>query len=349
MSELAQEAITIALDDAGIAIDQIQSVWAGNVGAPVMTGQVGIAGQVIMRNLGLGRIPVINVENACATGSTAFQQAASMVTLGAYDVVLAVGVEKLFSSDKNLPYSVFEGCTDVENPAALDRYVLTDGGPQIGSGRKRSVFMDIYARLARDYMAQSGATQSDFARVVSKNSYHGHMNPHVQFDDIVSVDEVLASREIVAPLTLMMCSPVADGAAAAVIVSDKVKREAGLKFGVKVRSSSIFSGYDYDGETESLLPWAAARAYDCAGVGPGDLSCVELHDASAPAELIYYEHLGLCKTGEGVRLINDGETRLGGRIPVNTSGGLVRKGHPIGATGLSQIYELVHQLQGNSR
>lgn len=348
LSDLAQEAILIALADSGISIDQIQSVWAGNAGAPVMTGQVGIAGQVIMRNLGLGKVPVINVENACATGSTAFQQAASMVTLGAYDVVLAVGVEKLFNSDKSLVFSVFEGCADVENPEDLDKYVLTDGGPDIGSGRKRSVFMDLYARLAREYMEQSGATESDFARVVSKNSYHGRMNPNVQFDDVVSVEDVLASQEIVTPLTLMMCSPIADGAAAAVIASGKAVKEAGLNSGVKVRSSSIFSGYDYDETTEKLLPWAAARAYEDAGVGPDDLTCVELHDASAPAELIYYEQLGLCKPGDGVRMINDGDTRLGGKIPVNTSGGLVRKGHPIGATGLSQLHELVHQLRGTA-
>lgn len=348
LSDLAHEAIRQALEDAGIGIDQIQAVWAGNAAAPVITGQVCIAGQAILRGLGLGRVPVVNVENACATASTAFQQAATLVTLGAYDIVLAFGVEKLYHPDKRRVFSVFDGCADVEHPEQLAAYVLHDGGEQTGAGQTRSVFMDVYARLARDYMVRTGATAADFAAVAAKNSFHGSLNPNAQFRPVVTTEEVLQSPPIVHPLTLMMCSPLADGAAAAVIMSPKAARELGVQKPVRVLSSVLASGYDVRAGEAKLVPWTAGQAYDFAGVGPADLHCVELHDASSPAEIIYYEALGLCAANEGLRLFYDGATRLGGRIPVNTSGGLVRKGHPIGATGLSQIHELVLQLRGQA-
>lgn len=349
LSSLAHEAINQALEDAGIPIDRIQAVWAGNAAAPVITGQVCIAGQAILRGLGLGRVPVINVENACATSSTAFQQAASMVTLGAYDVVLAFGVEKLYNPDKQRVFSVFEGCADVEHPEALQAFVLNEGRQAEGAGQTRSVFMDVYARMARDYMAATGATAHDFARVSAKNSFHGSLNPNAQFRDVLTPEQVLAAPLIISPLTLLMCSPIADGASAAVIMSPKAARELGVSAPVKVLSSVLASGYDYDANTSVKLTASVAReTYEAAGVGPEVLSCVELHDASSPAELIYYEALGLCAPGEGVSLLNTGDTSLGGRVPVNTSGGLVRKGHPIGATGLAQIHELTQQLRGRA-
>ena len=349
LSSLAHEAINQALEDAGIPIDRIQAVWAGNAAAPVITGQVCIAGQAILRGLGLGRVPVINVENACATSSTAFQQAATMVTLGAYDVVLAFGVEKLYSPDKQRVFSVFEGCADLEHPEALQAFVLNEGRQAEGAGQTRSVFMDVYARMARDYMAATGATAHDFARVSAKNSFHGSLNPNAQFRDVLTPEQVLAAPLIISPLTLLMCSPIADGASAAVIMSPKAARELGVSAPVRVLSSVLASGYDYDANTTEKLTASVAReTYEAAGVGPEVLSCVELHDASSPAELIYYEALGLCAPGEGVSLLNAGDTSLGGRVPVNTSGGLVRKGHPIGATGLAQIHELTQQLRGRA-
>jgi acetyl-CoA acetyltransferase len=348
LSSLAHEAINQALADAGIDASQVQAVWAGNAAAPVITGQVCIAGQAILRGLGIERVPVINVENACATASTAFQQAATMVTLGAYDVVLAFGVEKLYSPDKQKVFSVFAGCADVEHPEALESFILNDGADADGAGQSRSVFMDIYARLARDYMAKSGATARDFAAISAKNSLHGSLNPNAQFRDVLTVDEVLNAAPIIAPLTLTMCSPLADGAAAAVIMSPKAARELGVRKPVNVLSSVLASGYDYADGIEKLTAWTSRQAYEAAGVAPGDVNCVELHDASSPAEMIYYEGLGLCGEGEGVKLLADGHTQIGGRIPVNTSGGLVRKGHPIGATGLSQIHELVLQLRGDA-
>ena len=348
LSSLAHEAIRAALQDAGIGIERIQAVWAGTAAAPITTGQVCIAGQAILRGLGLGRVPVVNVENACATASTAFQQAASMVTLGAYDIVLAFGVDKLYHPDKQRVFSVFHGCADVEHPEALEAFVLHDGARPEGAGQTRSVFMDVYARMARKYMAATGAQAADFAAVSAKNSFHGSLNPNAQFQKVVTPQEVLEATPIVSPLTLLMCSPIADGASAAVLVSAKAARELGISAPIRVRASFLASGYDYSEGEEALVPWAARQVYEFAGVGPGELSCVELHDASSPAELIYCEALGLCEPGEGVRMLADGDTRLGGRIPVNTSGGLVRKGHPIGATGLAQIHELTLQLRGQA-
>ena len=348
LSSLAHEAIRAALQDAGIGIERIQAVWAGTAAAPITTGQVCIAGQAILRGLGLGRVPVVNVENACATASTAFQQAASMVTLGAYDIVLAFGVDKLYHPDKQRVFSVFHGCADVEHPEALEAFVLHDGARPEGAGQTRSVFMDVYARMAREYMAASGARAADFAAVSAKNSFHGSLNPNAQFQKVVTPQEVLEATPIVSPLTLLMCSPIADGASAAVLVSAKAARELGISAPIRVRASFLASGYDYREGEEALVPWAARQVYEFAGIDPGELSCIELHDASSPAELIYCEALGLCEPGEAVRMLAAGDTRLGGRIPVNTSGGLVRKGHPIGATGLAQIHELTLQLRGQA-
>ncbi|MEO5598830.1 MAG: thiolase family protein [Novosphingobium sp.] len=351
LSELAQCAIREALADAGLSADRIQAAWAGNAGAAIITGQVCVAGQATLRNMGIGRIPVVNVENACATASTAFQQACTMVTLGVYDVVLAYGVEKLYHPDKERAMGVYAGCVDVEHPETLQRYLtgdLTADQMAAAPRDRRSLFMDIYARMARDYMAASGATARDFARVSAKNSRHGSLNPNAQFRAILSEDEVLAARLISDPLTLPMCSPIGDGAAAAVIVSPKVAAELGIAQPVRVLSALVASGFDIEPGGPGVTETISKQAFEEAGISPADINCVELHDATSPAELIYYEALGLCAKGDGPALLASGATEIGGRIPVNTSGGLVRKGHPIGATGLAQIHELVQQLRGRA-
>jgi len=348
LANLAHEAIKQALGDAGVQKSDIQAAWAGNAAAPIITGQLCIAGQTILNGMGIGRIPVVNVENACATSSTALQQAASLVSLGAYDVVLAFGAEKLYHPDKQRVFSVFEGCRDVDDPHALDAYLISDGRSIDGAGQSRSIFMDIYARLARGYMEKTGATARDFAAVSAKNSVHGSLNPNAQFRNVVTVDDVLAAPLIIDPLTLLMCSPVGDGASAAVIMSEKAVRQFGVVQPVRIESALVASGFEHGEPDFDLTTWAALQAYEQAGIDPADINCVELHDASSPAELIYYEKLGLCAPGESLKLLHDGETRIGGRIPVNTSGGLVRKGHPIGATGLGQIHELTTQLRGRA-
>jgi len=347
LSSLAREAVLLAITDAGISIDQLQAVWAGTAGAPIITGQTCIAGQLVVRGLGLGRVPVVNVENACATGSTAFQQACSMVSLGAYDIVLAFGVEKLYHPDKARTLAVFEGGVDVDSPQELAAFVGVDP-KEPGPSERRSLFMDIYARWARDYMLQSGATLRDFAKVSAKNAQHGSLNPLAQFRNVVTEEEVLDSPLIAPPLTRLMCSPIADGAAAVVIVSKKAARELGVRKPIFVLGSLIASGFDCASGETTLAQTAARDMYAEAGMSPADLDCLELHDATAPAELTLYEDLGLCAAGEGPKLIRANATALGGRIPVNTSGGLIRKGHPIGATGLAQIHELTLQLRGDA-
>ncbi len=354
-NQLAVAAISEALADAGLDKKQLQAVYMGTAAAPVITGQVCIPGQVVLRTMGVGGIPVINVENACATSSTAFQQACTMVTAGLYDVVLAVGCDKLYHEDKSRTFSIFDGAIDVENKASFQAYVTANMkkyGIEVDlseSGVTRSVFMDFYATLARGHMADCGSTPRHFAKVTAKNSFHASLNPLAQFKEVITEDEVLAARVVAAPLTLPMCAPISDGASAIVIVSERKARELGSRNPVRVLASLITSGWDYEDDNEPEVTQVAAKqAYEAAGVGPEDLNCIELHDASAPSELINYELLGLCPKGEAIRLIEDGDTRLGGRIPVNTSGGLNRKGHPVGATGVAQIIELTEQLRGRT-
>jgi acetyl-CoA acetyltransferase len=196
-------------------------------------------------------------------------------------------------------------------------------------------------------MQRYGTTAEQFAMVSAKNSFHGSLNPRAQFREAMTVEQVLASPMIAEPLTRPMCSPIGDGAAAAVIVSERKMRELGLTRPVRVVTSLLRSGWDHAGG-EGLSEVCSREAFEEAGLGPDDLSLVELHDASAPAELMGYESIGLCPKGDGGRLVADGVTRLGGRIPVSTSGGLLRKGHPIGATGLAQVVEIVEQLQGRA-
>ena len=354
LKSIAAEAIEAALADAGVGKDQVQAAWMSNAAAGVLSGQECIRGQVVLRGIGMGRLPVVNVENACASASTAFNQACAMVSAGLYDVVLACGVEKMYLEDKAKVFGAFMGAVDVENLAAIIQ-ALQKSAAQSGAkeasqsaGQNRSMFMDIYAAAARNHMARYGTTAEHFAMISAKNSYHGSLNPRAQFREALSVEEVLASPMIAEPLTRPMCSPIGDGAAAAVIVSERKARELGLKNPVRVLSSVLRSGWDHDAGEEGLSEVCAYEAYEEAGVGPEDLSLVELHDASAPAELMAYESIGLCKKGEGGKLIADGATKLGGRIPVSTSGGLLRKGHPIGATGIAQVVEITEQLQGRS-
>jgi acetyl-CoA acetyltransferase len=197
-------------------------------------------------------------------------------------------------------------------------------------------------------MERYGTTAEQFAGVSAKNSYHGSLNPRAQFREVLSVEDVLAAPMIAEPLTRPMCSPIGDGGAAAVVVSEERARALGIQRPVRVVSAALCSGWDHGPDEPGTVEVCSRTAYEEAGVGPEDLDVVECHDASAPAEITSYESLGLCARGEGGKLIDTGETRLGGRVPVNTSGGLLRKGHPVGATGIAQIVELTEQLQGRS-
>lgn len=352
---LAGEAMQEALADAGIAAGDVQAAYMANAAGGVVQGQEMISGQVALRELGIGRIPVINLENACASSSTAFNQACTMVSLGVYDTTLVCGFEKLFHEEKWRTFAAFDGAVDTENPAGLAgtlEVLAQKAGEEAdieNAGKTRSVFMDVYSLLAKAHMKKYGTTREQFAGVAVKNSFHGSLNPRAQFQQAMSLQEVLESREIIDPLTLPMCSPIGDGAAALVLVSERKARELGLDSRIRVRSSAIVSGWDFKEDEESVGEYAARLAYEAAGVGPEDLSLIELHDASAPSEVIAYDYLGICEKGQGGRLIEDGSTCLGGGMPVNVSGGLLRKGHPIGATGAAQIVEITEQLQGRSR
>ncbi|MCB1679785.1 MAG: thiolase family protein [Halioglobus sp.] len=352
LKSLAGEAIREALADAGITGAELQAAYMGNAAGGVVQGQEMISGQVALRELGIGRIPVINVENACATSATAFNQACAMVTAGAYDVALVCGFEKLFHQDKARSFAAFDGAVDVENPQGVmgSLQILAEKAGKavdvVNAGKTRSVFMDIYSLMTIAHMKEYGTTVEQIAGVTAKNAFHGSLNPRAQFQTPMTVAEVLASREIVWPLTLPMCSPIGDGAAAVVVVSERKARKMGLAQPVKVLCSVLVSGFESGDDSIGAL--ASRSAYEEAAVGPGDLSLVELHDASAPSEIIAYEYLGLCAKGQGGSLIDDGSTRLGGRLPVNVSGGLLRKGHPIGASGAAQIVELTEQLQGRA-
>jgi acetyl-CoA acetyltransferase len=345
LKELGAEAILAAVADAGIGMADVEAAYVGNCAAGLVTGQESVRGQVILHAMGVGKIPIINVENACASGSTALIQACMMVSAGLYDSVLALGVEKLTHEDKAKSFAAFAGAMDIDELQEMIEELKRANGD---AGQNRSMFMDVYASAARAHMENFGTTAEQFAMVSSKNSFHGSMNPRAQFQQELTVEEVLNERMIVEPLTRAMCSPIGDGAAAAVVVSEKKARELGISKPVTIASSVMHSGYNHADDEPDTVQLSSRDAYEEAGLGPQDIDVIEVHDASAPAEIIAYEQLGLCAPGEGGAHVASGASRLGGRQPVNTSGGLLRKGHPVGATGMAQIVELTEQLQGRA-
>jgi acetyl-CoA acyltransferase len=332
LRSLAEEAVADALSDAGAAPDHVEAAYFANAAAGSITGQEMITGQAALRHTGVLGVPLINVENACASGSSAFHLAWMTVASGRADVVLAVGAEKLTHADKARTFRVFDGAVDLEE--------LNDIGSEDGN---RSRFMGLYASMARDYMRRSGATEGDFAAVAAKAHGNGSLNPLAQYRKPVTVDEVLSSRVIADPLTLLMCSPIGDGAAALVLASEAGVRSLEAE-PVRVLSTVVLSARD--GAEEPVVSRAAKVAYAEGNVGPGDVDVVELHDAAAPAELTVTEELGLAEPLGGAALLRSGATAIGGQLPVNPSGGLLSKGHPIGATGCAQIVEVVDQLRG---
>ena len=365
--KLAEEATAEALRDAQATPADVEMAFFSNATAGILTGQEMIRGQVALRNTGVLGVPIVNVENACASASSAFYLAHMAVASGQVDIALAIGSEKLTHPDKMRSFAAIGTAVDLDNLAAareaLTRTLLgtgSDAGPGAASpmpvgaevapekksgGGGKSPFMDVYAALTRHYMEQSGATPEDFARIAVKNQGNGKLNPKAQYGGDLTVEEVLASRQISGPLTLLMCSPIGDGSAAVVLCSEDAARRLGAET-VRVRATALVSGRDRTPDQPGAVERAVAKAYDMAGVGPEDLNVLEVHDAAAPAELMIYEELGLCGPGEGPKLLASGETALGGRVPVNPSGGLLAKGHPIGATGCAQLVELADQLRG---
>jgi acetyl-CoA acyltransferase len=350
LRSLTEEAVRDALSDAGAEPAMVDQAFFANVAAGPITGQGSVPGQVALRHTGLLGIPIVNVENACASGSTAVSLACNALAAGAAEVVIVVGAEKLTHTDKARTFAAFSGAYDQDEPPS----VTHDRGDGAAA---RSVFMDVYAGVAREYMRRAGAKPQDFAAVAVKAQGHGMLNPKAQYGMGITAEQVLESRLIIDPLTMLMCSPISDGAAALVLATERglqrMQRSNGSNSSpgaptprVRVLAATIVSGRDRS-PGELTAPERAARiAYDVAGITPSDIDVVELHDAAAPAELIVTEELGLCEPGEGPELLRSGATTLGGRIPVNPSGGLLSKGHPVGATGVAQLVELTEQLRG---
>lgn len=344
---LAEEAVSTALADARLASGDVGVVFFANAVAGLITGQEMIRGQAALRHTGLLGKPIVNVENACASASTALHLAVNAVASGATDVALAVGAEKMTHEDRSRALAAIGTAIDLAEADELRRWALDEGGggTTAANGDTRSFFMDIYAANTRTYMRRSGATVEDLAAVAVKSHDHAALNPKAQYRQPVTVDEVLRSRPIADPLTLLMCSPIGDGAAAVVVCSPDRAHSLGVDT-VTVRSCALVSGTGAHTDSPTAVQRAAAKAFAAAEVGPEDLDVVEVHDAAAPAELMIYEELGLCPAGDAVTLLHSGQTRLGGRRVVNPSGGLLSRGHPIGATGCAQIVELVDQLRG---
>lgn len=354
VKDLTKSAVTEALANAGAKHSDIGAAFYSNATQGLLEGQIMVGGQVALRSMGFEGIPIVNVENACASASTAFYLANAHLKAGLADVVLAVGVEKMFNEDKSKTAAVFDGAWDVHEVANIARTLMKLGEgvepppDRAARGSVRSVFMDVYASLTKLHMKRFGTTERQLAAVAAKNHHHSTMNERSQYRMDMSIDDVLNARMISWPLTLPMCAPISDGAAAAVLCNEQGLRRLGARIGIKIYASVLASGSERasDEVEKHLCHVAARKAYEQAGVGPQDMSVAEVHDASAFAEIVQSENLGFCEFGQGGWIAERGETALGGRIPINPSGGLESKGHPIGATGLAQIYELVAQLRG---
>jgi acetyl-CoA acyltransferase len=330
---LAIEAAEAALADAGIGAGQVQRIYFGNAAGASVARQDMVRGQAAFRHEALAAAAIINVENACASGGSSLMLAQEAVRSGIADVVLAVGAEQLSHAEKARSFRALRGSMDIDEIG--EEETAPDGG---------STLMEAYAQEGRELLESSDCTVEDFASVAVKNRRHGGLNPRAHFGASLTLDEVLNARIVADPLTLTMCSPITDGAAALVVCSADFAKRHGLG-GPVIRASCIAPGR---GAGSAPLGDAAQAAYEAAGLGPDNLDLIEMHDAAAPAELLQYVDLGLCAPGEAHRLIRGGETSLGGRVPVNTSGGLMSRGHPLGATGCAQIFELYEQLLGRA-
>ena len=327
LRDLGGEACLAALRDAGVQPKEIEAGYCGNALGPVLQGETSV-GQNVFWEVGINSVPIVNVENACATGSTALHQAWVSVASGLYDMVIVAGTEKVV-----MPKGTF-----------LD---VGAGELEVKLGE---VFPGCFALIAQKHMELYGTTREQLAKVSVKNHMNGTLNPYAQFQKTFTVQEVLDSPMIADPLTLYSCCPNSDGAAALIVCSRKKAVKAKGK-AVRILASVLATGI-YENQRD-FTSWevekrAAGKAYTMASLGPEDLDVVEVHDAFTISEILHYEGLGLCRPGEGGRLIDEGITALGGRVPVNPSGGLLSRGHPVGASGVAQVVEIVWQLRGEA-
>ncbi len=353
---MAEQVILKALADAKLKKEDLQGAFFSNTFWGMFSDQHSIRGQIVFREMGIGDIPLANVENACAGASTALHLAITGIKAGNYDVAIAVGSEKLTNPDKAKSLGAYSRCMDVEN---FDRQIetlmqygknlkiqLPEGETAPGTGR--SVFMDAYAMMARWHMSKYGSTQKQMAIIASKNHTHASLNPNAQYQNLMTVEEILADAPVTFPLTRGMCAPVGDGAAAAIVCSGSYLKKLKDARPVKVLASVLGQGMDRELDGIDIGERLAKRAYEVSGLGPKDMDFAELHDATAYGELHQTEAMGFCAPGDGGPYAETGATKLGGAKPINTSGGLEGRGHPIGASGLAQIHELVTQIRGEA-
>ncbi len=356
VKSMAHEAVGLALKDAELEKGQIQAAFVSNSYWGMFSNQHSIKGQVILRGIGIQGIPIASVENACAGASTALYLGYTGIKAGMYDVALALGSEKISNPDKFLSLQAYATSMDIEDAENnMNRFVEMSKEfntvippDKMEAGDERSIFMDAYAMGAKWHMKRFGTTQKQLAVIAAKNHWHASMNPLAQYQKSMTVEEVLNDKLVSYPLTRPMCAPVGDGAAAAILCSGNfLKRLKGAR-PVKVRASVLSSGIDRDIDAPDIGMRLSKQAYERAGLGPEDIDTAEVHDATAYGELHQAEAMGFCPLGEGGIFAESGATKLGGRLPINTSGGLESRGHPVGASGLAQIYEEIVQLRGEA-
>lgn len=330
---MVTEAVTSALADSGIGANEVDTVYVSNAFGGSIQGQVSVRGQVWLGDTPLAGIPVFNVENACAGGGSAISLARTAIIAGEVNTAVVVGVEKMTAPDKSRAIQAMEGALDQEGLPELRESL----GLTFSSG---SPFMHVYANFAESYMARSEATMRDFASIAAKTHANGALNPRAQYRTTMSAAEILSARQVQGPLTVPMCAPIGDGAAAIILTS--AHHDPGDRPQVRLSASAVGAGRR--GDDGVLVSSTAARAFELAGIAPTDVDVLEIHDAASPAEMIVLEELGIVGAGEAVGLVRDEQTALGGKVPVNPSGGLISKGHPLGATGVAQVVELADQL-----
>ena len=357
VKQLAADGFEALMQDIRVDVKDIEAAWFSNSAWGMYTWQHCIRGQVALTPLGIQAIPVMNVENACAGASSAVHGAWMSVKAGLYDVVLAIGAEKVFNPDDSVKmFKGFMSGVDVEFAEALVETFKADAAKKAKEsgteGREKkgghSAFMDIYGMAARLHFQQYGTTQRQLAVIAAKNHYHGSMNPLAQYQNNMTVEEVLEDNMVAYPLTRSMCAPIGDGAAAAIICSERALKKYPDARPVKIRASALTAGSLPGMGFDPIGVRAGRLAYEQAGLGPDDIDVAEVHDATAFGELWQYEGMGFCGEGEGGPFAESGASTLGGKLPVNTSGGLECRGHPIGASGIAQMFELVTQLRGDA-
>jgi len=356
VKQLTETVCSESLKDAQLDPKEVEAIWFSNTRQQMLEGQNTIRGQIALQDCGFGGVPIINVENACASGSSAVWSAVAHMAATGSNFTMAVGADKMFFPDKpDLMFAAFQGGTEVARVEENTKFLASIGRELIPAGEedgaaRRSFFMDVYGAFARQHMLKFGTTQEHFAAASAKAHYHSTLNPLSQYQKDMSIEQVMNDKPIVYPFTRSMCAPISDGAAAAGIARGSALTSEQKARAIRLRSMAVTTATkreltDYENH---LGRRAALQAYEIAGITPSEIDVVELHDATAYAEIQQIENLGLCGIGEGGPYTMSGATKLGGEAVVNPCGGLMSKGHPVGATGIAMLHEVVTQLRGDA-